>query len=242
MRNSDMRSRSLGRGNLKITQMAALPLLVVGFVLAGLPAKPAKAAYYNPRPYRSSERDYQRCAEGLLGTGLGAEDASAACAGALYPRALSSCVTTIDSETELTAPDALSGCRRVRRPHELASCVVGITGISTEGTEAIDVLDYCRRSLLPVRFSNCVVGLANKVEAFSTTEVMTTCISATNRPRQVLPSFIPQGEEVPLQPLPGTNTTTTIDPIPSRPFPNNSVPSQTTPPPTSPPRNVPALW
>lgn len=238
-----MHSRSLGSGNLKLTQIAALPLLVVGFVLAGLPAKPAQATYYNPRPYRSSERDYQRCAEGLLGTGLQEEDAAAACAGALYPRALSSCVTTIDSETELTATDALSGCRRVRRPHELASCVVGITNLSNEGTEPTEVLDYCRRSLLPLRFSNCVVGLASEVQAFSTTEMMTTCIAATNRPRQVLPSFIPQGEEIPLQPLPGTDTTTTtVEPVPSRPLPSQPLPAQTTPPPTSPPRSVPALW
>jgi hypothetical protein len=238
MRNPDMRLRRFDRKTLKIAHVATLPLLVVGFVVGGLPARPAQATYYNPRPYRSSERDYQRCAAGLLETGLQAEAASAACAGALYPRALSSCVTIIDSETELTATDALSGCRRVRRPHELASCVVGITGISSEGTAPGDVLDYCRRSLLPVRFSNCVVGLASQVQV-STTETMTTCIAATNRPRQVLPSFIPQGEEVPLQPLPETGITP--DPVLNQPVPSDPIPT-TTPPPASPPRSVPALW
>lgn len=244
MHNFDLRSRILHqtrgcRQNRSITRLFA-PLMVAGFAVAAIPASVKAATYYNPRPYRSSVGDYERCAAGLLETGLEAEDAAAACAGALYPRALSSCVTTIDSETEIVATDALAGCRRVRRPQELASCVVGITGISTEGTKPLDVLDYCRRSLLPRRFSNCVVGLANKVSDFSTTEMMTTCIAASNRPRQVLPSFIPQGEEVPLQPLPNT-TNTTGTTAPTTPLPSQPIPSQTTPPP-QPTRSVPALW
>jgi hypothetical protein len=236
MRNPDLCSQTLNRR--KFAQLTTLPLLITGFVLAGLPVRSAQAAtYYNPRPYRASASDYEKCAEGLLETGLGETDATAACAAALYPKALSSCVTTIDSETELTATDALSGCRRVRRPHELASCVVGITDISSEGTEPLDVLTYCRRSLLPARFSNCVVGLAEKV-TLSTTEMMTTCIAATNRPREVLPNFIPSGQPIPLQPLPGVDldTSTPVEPLPS----------QTTPPspstPATPPRSVPALW
>lgn len=214
-------------------------------MLAWLPAKPAQATYYNPPPYRSSQRDYRSCTDGLLGTGLKAEDAAAACAGALYPRALSSCVTTIDGKTELTATDALSGCRRVRRPRELASCVVNITGISTTETKDIDVLDYCRRSLLPVRFSNCVVGMAGQVNTFSTTEMMTTCIAASSRPRQVLPDFIPRGQEIPLQPLPGTaDADGTADSI-TTPSLNNGLNNQTpapTPAPSSPRTTVPGLW
>lgn len=213
----------------------ALPFLLAGFSLVSLPVRPVEAArYYNPRPYRSSQADYDRCAAGLLGTGLSPEDAAAACAGALYPDSLSTCVTRIDAETEIQAADALSGCRRVRRPEELASCVVGITGISTTGTEPLDVLTYCRRSLLPVRFSNCVVGIAGQVTAYTTTEMMNNCIAATNRPRQVLPNFIPQGQEVPLQPLPNTET--------SQPSLSTPTPRPTAPATPSTPRSVPALW
>lgn len=215
-----------------------VPLLVAGLTLVSLPVQPVGAAkYYNPRPYRSAEKDYESCASGLLGTDLNAEDAAAACAAALYPKSLSSCVTTIDAETEIAANDALSGCRRVRRPEELASCVVGITGISTAGTEPLDVLTYCRRSLLPIRFSNCVVGIASQVTTFSTTEMMTNCIAATSRPRQVLPSFIPSGEEVPLQPLPNTDSSSSTSITPVTPATRPTAP--TTP---ATPRSVPALW
>ena len=133
------------------------------------------------------------------------------------------------------ATDALSGCRRVRRPEDLATCVVGITGVSTTGTKPLDVLTYCRRSLLPKRFSNCVVGINGQVPAYSTTEMMDNCIAASNRPRQVLPSFIPKGEEVPLQPLPNSPITPTT---PSSQMPSQQMPSQT----PATPRSVPALW
>lgn len=234
---SDVRSPSLDR-RMKITRIAIVPTLFASCLLAALPIPVTAATYDNARPYRSSVRDYDSCAAGLLSTGLSAEDAAAACAGALYPRSLSSCVATLDGETEIAAADALSGCRRVRRPHELASCVVGITGISTAGTQALDVLDYCRRSLLPIRFSNCVVGMTNQVAA-STTEMMTTCIAASSRPRQVLPSFIPQGQEIPLQPLPGGESSSQT--IESQPFLNNT-PVPSTPPPVTQPQSVPALW
>lgn len=245
MRNFNLRLQSLDRGTLKKSQMVALPVFVGSFMLAWLPVTPAQATYYNPPPYRSSERDYRTCADGLLGTGLKAEDAAAACAAALYPRALSACVTTIDRTTELTATDALSGCRRVRRPQELASCVVNITGISTTETKSTDVLDYCRRSLLPVRFSNCVVGLAGQAKTSSTTEMMTTCIAASSRPRQVLPDFIPRGQEIPLQPLPGTaDADGTADSI-TAPSLNNGFSTETpapAPSPSSPRTTVPGLW
>ncbi len=238
MHTSNVRSPQLDC-RMKITQIALIPTLIGSCLLAALPIPVAAATYYNPPPYRSSVKDYDACAAGLLSTGLSADDAAAACAGALYPQALSSCVTTIDAETEIAAADALSGCRRVRRPVELASCVVGITGISTDGTQALDVLDYCRRSLLPLRFSNCVVGLANQVKTFSTTEMMTTCIAASSRPRQVLPSFIPEGQEIPLQPLPGGESSSQS--TQSQPF-LNETPAPVTPAPTTPSRSVPALW
>jgi len=219
----------------QVVRLATMPLLAVGLAWAGLPISAATASrYYNPSPYRSSERDYNSCAAELIGTGVTSEDAAAACAGALYPLALSACVSGIDGGTEIVATDALSSCRRVRRPEDLASCVVGITSVSTTGTEQSEVLTYCRRSLLPKRFSNCVVGIAGQVTAYSTTEMMDNCIAASNRPRQVLPNFIPQGEEVPLQPLPNGEAT----PSQTIMTPNQMTPSPT---PTT-PRSVPALW
>lgn len=242
MRHSDLSPRSLYRTRLNLRSLATFPglslglttALTAGFVLTALPVRAIEFlfqqnTYYNPKPYRSSAEAYEDCAAGLLGTGLLPEQTAEACAGALYPKALSACVTQIDFETELTAEDALFGCRRVRRPQELASCVVGITQISTVGTSPLDVLTYCRRSLLPVRFSNCVVGIASQVTAFSTTEMMTNCIAATSRPRQVLPNFIPSGQEVPLQPLPGVGNTPSIPSTPP------STPATESP-------SVPGLW
>ncbi|MCU0525825.1 MAG: hypothetical protein MUF72_13465 [Elainella sp. Prado103] len=223
--------------SMKITRIA-LPALVTGCLVAGSPISAEAASHYYPRPYRSSAADYDACAAGLLATGLSDEDAAAACGGALYPQSLSACVMAIDAETEITAADALAGCRRVRRPEELASCVVGINGIKTEGTATLDVLDFCRRSLLPVRFSNCVVGLATQIPAYTTTEMMTNCIAATRRPRQVLPSFIPQGEEIPLQELPGGEEGTSQ----SIPFDPRLDETPANPAPNTPPRSVPALW
>ncbi|MBW4467040.1 MAG: hypothetical protein KME07_16570 [Pegethrix bostrychoides GSE-TBD4-15B] len=224
----------------QIARLSALPLLTAGLAWAALPISAASASrssrYYNPDPYRSLVADYNACAVEIAGTGVQPEAAAAACGGALYPRALSSCVTGIDGGTEILASDALSNCRRVRRPQDLATCVVGINGISTTGTEPLDVLTYCRRSLLPKRFSNCVVGIAAEAPSYSTTEMMDNCIAASNRPRQVLPSFIPRGEEVPLQPLPNSPSSG-VTPTPSQIL----TPSQPTPAPST-PRSVPALW
>jgi hypothetical protein len=239
MNNFDLQSRDRQtlswlagrRVSKQVVRLTALPLLTVGLVWASLPVSSAAASrtrYFNPDPYRSSERDYNACTAQLAGVELKPEDAAAACAGSLYPLALSACVTGIDGGTEIMATDALSGCRRVRRPEDLATCVVGITGVSTTGTEPLDILSYCRRSLLPKRFSNCVVGITGQVPAYSTAQMMDNCIAASNRPRQVLPSFIPRGEEVPLQPLPNGPVTTPMTP-------SQAVPSQA-------PRSVPALW
>jgi hypothetical protein len=224
----------------RAVRLAALPLITAGLAWMTLPISAASASrYYNPDPYRSSAEDYNACAAEIASTGVEPEAAAAACGGALYPRALSSCVSGIDGGTEIMATDALSGCRRVRRPEDLASCVVGITSISTTGTEPLDVLTYCRRSLLPKRFSNCVVGIAAEVPAYSTTETMDNCIAASNRPRQVLPSFIPRGEEVPLQPLPNRSETATPT-TPSQVLTPSPVPNPTPSP--AAPRSVPALW
>jgi hypothetical protein len=231
MRNLDLRSRSVSLRESRFIRFSALHLVAAGLIATTLPADPAAAVYSTP-PFRSSTRDYQKCAAGLLGAGVAETDAADACGGALYPRDLSSCVTEISSQSGIAINDALSGCRRVRRPPELASCVVGINKVSSEGTVILNVLDNCRRSLLPVRFSNCVVGLRNQADTFSTEAAMTSCIAASQRPREVLPSFIPRGEELPSVPLPGSSD---IAPTPMQTQPpqtNNEVspPAQSAPP------------
>ncbi|NJR64434.1 MAG: hypothetical protein HC772_02485 [Leptolyngbyaceae cyanobacterium CRU_2_3] len=115
----------------------------------------------------------------------------------------------IDTATVLTSADALSNCQRVRRPVELATCVVDIGAIdsSSETASLLNVVDHCRRSLLPARFSACVVGLRSQVD-FPTETALSNCIAATNRPRNVLPDF-----------LPGTGTPTeppSVQPVPEQ--------------------------
>ncbi|MDX2217373.1 MAG: hypothetical protein SFY66_29160 [Oculatellaceae cyanobacterium bins.114] len=141
---------------------------------------------------------YQTCASSLTGAGISEADAAEACAAALYPQDLASCVTRIDNGTEIAATDALSGCRQVRRPIELATCVNDIDDTAT-GAESLVVLDNCRRSLLPIRFSACVVGLSREVD-FAPTEALETCIAAGDRPSNLRPNFIPVGQE-PVTPL-----------------------------------------
>lgn len=201
MRNSDLRSRSAASRGSHSLRFAAIPFMIAGLITALLPANPALALFdsgsldsYNPEPYRASTKDYQNCAGGLKGAGISEADIAAACAAALYPRDISTCVTRIGGETSIAATDALSNCRRVRRPPEMATCVVDISKTGVDKTALLDVLDNCRRSLLPRRFSNCVVGLRNGVDA-SIADAMTSCIAASNRPRNVLPSFVPAGQE-----------------------------------------------
>ncbi|MBF2000895.1 MAG: hypothetical protein IGS50_08615 [Synechococcales cyanobacterium C42_A2020_086] len=230
MPNSDLRSPAVllpGFSRLALPLIMSLATAVPAVALDLSPG-----TYYNPRPFRASERDYDRCAAALQRAGLDEAAVADACAAALHPQELAQCVTAINGNTELAAADVLSGCRRVRRPQELASCVVSINRISSEGTAELDVLNNCRRSLLPIRFSNCVVGLSRQLTA-STSEAMSDCIAASSRPRDVLPTFIPQGQPVPLQPLPGTELTPVQPPVDS---------GTVEPAPTTPTQTVPALW
>jgi hypothetical protein len=156
--------------------------------------------------------DYEVCANRLLGAGVSQEAAASACAAALYPTELSRCVVSIDGETTIAANDALSGCRQVRRPLDLATCVSQISNLSN-ATEPLNVLDYCRRSLLPTRYSACVVGLSREVST-PLTEVLQTCIAAGTRPRNVLPNFIPAGQEPVVTPTDPTGAEVTPPPAP----------------------------
>ena len=172
-----------------------LRLSVAQCVTAGLVAAaalPAAALTTYDGIYRSTSANYQTCVAQITGAGVAGAEASTACAAALYPQDLSRCVVGIDSKTALTSADALANCRQVRRPVELSTCVVEINAIDnpTDAAPLRNVMDHCRRSLLPTRFSACVVGLRHQ-DNFATTDALTDCIAATNRPRDVLPSFLP---------------------------------------------------
>lgn len=150
-----------------------LSLTTAGLVALSLPAN---AAFNNV-----SSGDYASCAAVLLRAGVSEAEAASACAEALQPRDIASCVGDIRSEANsLAAADVLSACRRVRRPDALASC---FTDIKTSDSSAAfaDVLDNCRRSLLPDRFSACVRGLRDEIK-FSTAAAMETCITSGGRP------------------------------------------------------------
>jgi hypothetical protein len=172
-----------------LLRLSIAQCITAGFVAAALPAA-ALTTFDNT--YRSTSGDYQTCVTQITGAGVAGADASVACAAALSPQDLSRCVVGIDSKTALTATDALSNCRQVRRPIELSTCVVQINAIDnpTDAAPLLNVMDHCRRSLLPARFSACVVGLRKQAN-FATTDALTDCIAATNRPREVLPSFLP---------------------------------------------------
>ncbi len=151
-----------------VLRIAAVQLVGIGLAALALPIAPAVAQV----------NDYQTCANQLLETGIQPAQAATACARALRPQELSSCVVNINQQTEIDAIAALSTCRRVRRPDELSTCVVDIYGIDADAGVAapLEILDSCRRSLLPTRFSACVVGLSNELELTRPT-AMSTCLS-----------------------------------------------------------------
>lgn len=136
-----------------------------------------------------SQENYEQCASQLLNHDLSEETIALACATAFKPVDLSACVSEIDTNTEISAVDALDACREVRRPRELASCTVRIdTTFIPE--QPLKVLDSCRRSLLPEEFANCTIGLNNHI-VMDVETAMTTCLDASDRVRDVFPTFIP---------------------------------------------------
>jgi len=151
--------------------IAATPLIVSGLAL-NFPAIAASV----PSSYVN---DYRFCAARLLALNVSAEAVSTACATALYPKRLSTCVYDIQRQTNILATDALATCNQVRQPDQLATCVVGISINSQEETIP-EVLDYCRLSLLPVRFAECVVGLRREIDV-TPIQAMNTCIDGSDR-------------------------------------------------------------
>ncbi|WP_017318188.1 hypothetical protein [Mastigocladopsis repens] len=172
----------------------------------------------------SYRNDFRVCAGRLLSVGITAEAASQACAEALRPGDLSSCVTRIGRQTQLAAPDVLATCRQARRPEQVSDCVVGISRYTRESDRS-EVLNYCGRSLLPVRFADCVVGLRAEID-FASTQAMESCIDASDRIRGYLPSFIPANNQ-PTEFRPNFEST----PTPAAP---SQTPAESTPTPAAP--------
>lgn len=182
----------------RAARLISIPLAMVSLV--ALSAAPVRASYSSSSfaDYRARQRDYQLCASSLLQAGIVEADVSAACSAALAPSDIGDCVTQIKDGTTIAATDALGSCRQVRRPIDLASCVVDISN-GTQNALPLDILNNCRRSLLPTRFSNCVVGISVET-TLDPTVAMQNCIAAGDRPRNVLPSFVPSSEPIPTTP------------------------------------------
>lgn len=164
----------------QIVRLSAPVLAIAGCLGMSVPSMAITTSYGN---------DYRACVGRLKGTDIAEQAISQACATALRPTDLSSCVITIDKKTQITAVDALSGCERARRPKEYATCVVGIS-LNTQ--EAINpaVLNYCSRSLLPVRFAQCVVGISSQT-SIAPTQLLDTCIDGSDIVGGVVPSSAP---------------------------------------------------
>jgi len=214
-----------------LVRLAAAQLAVAGWLGMSLPSPAATITTgSNTNPYRS-------CAGRLVRAGVSAEAAASACAGALNPPDIGRCVARIEQQTEIAAQEALATCRQVRRPIELARCVVGISD-NTRGQAVPGVLDYCSRSLLPVRYAECVVGLQREID-LAPKQALETCISASNRPLEFSPTFIPEDQNPPVQPAPAStqpqNQTSPVQPAPAPTQPQNQTPPvQPAPAPTQP--------
>ncbi len=165
----------------KLTTATAPILAIAGVLGMSLPSNAVSTSF--------RRNDYRVCAARLLSVGIPVEAASAACAAALRPRELSSCVGKIQRKTQIPATDSLSFCGRARRANDFAICVVGI-GTRSQETANRAIMSYCNRSLLPVEFAKCVVGLRSEID-FSSTQAMKSCIDANDIITKIVPSSIP---------------------------------------------------
>lgn len=164
----------------KLTAKLTIPVLAMaGIFSTALPSHAIR------NPFRRNQNEYRVCAARLLSVGIPPEAASNACAAALRPKEVSSCVGQIQRRTQIPATDSLSFCGQARRPEDLATCVVDIGTKSQETVNPL-ILSYCSRSLLPVKFAQCVVGLRSEID-FSPTQAMDNCISASDRVSNVVP-------------------------------------------------------
>jgi hypothetical protein len=153
-------------------KLTAPALAIIGLLVSSLPSVAVSDTYYG--------NDYRYCVGKLLRADFTAQAAAEGCAGALRPRELSACVTTIKGQTKIAPLDALANCRKARRPEEFATCVVGVSKNTQEAINP-ESLRYCGRSLLPVNFAKCVVGLRREINDLTPIQALDTCIDASDR-------------------------------------------------------------
>jgi hypothetical protein len=134
----------------------------------------------NTQQANASTEGYRRCADALLRQGITPQAAASACAVALKPEQLSSCVSDINrrNKSGLNPNDILNSCQQVRRPNELSTCVIDI-GRKIRDVETGSILRSCQNSLLPQRYSQCVLGLALRV-GLSGNDLLGTCLDPKN--------------------------------------------------------------
>ncbi len=168
----------------KLTAKLTAPVLTMaGLLSMTLPA------YAISNPFRRNQNEYRVCAARLLSVGIPAEAVTNACAAALRPLEVSSCVGKIQRRTQIPATDSLPYCGQARRPNDLASCVADI-GTTSQETANPAILAYCNRSLLPVKFGQCVAGLRSEID-FSPIQAMESCINPSGRISNVVPLSTP---------------------------------------------------
>lgn len=185
-----------------LIRLTAPVLAVAGLLGMSFPSVALTVSYSNK---------YRACAGRLISVGVTAQAASQACATALRPADLSTCVLDMSKKAQIPAVDALSGCRRARQPKELATCVVAISR-NTQGAVNPDVLNYCGRSLLPVQFAQCVVGLRSEID-LAPIVALNTCIDGGDR----LSAFTPSSNLPNQQPDTQFNPTFETQPVPASP-------------------------
>ena len=137
------------------------------------------------RPSHAIDAAFGACTSALLEAGIASESATATCAAARYPSALSRCAVDVAEGTGLAAADALNVCERSRRPDEVANCTLNIHN-SLLDSPSLSAHTFCGRSLLPERYGVCVVDLA-EVAALSVDDSLTRCIRAGYRPWEMGP-------------------------------------------------------
>jgi hypothetical protein len=146
-------------------------------------AQPATAGWFDFLKRKPTINPYNACTVSLDKATIKKEIAADACAEALHPDQVGTCVENIAAK-KVDSTIALGACRSVRRPMELSTCVGDIHQQDKNAT-LTDVVEFCRRSLLPERYGNCVVGLNDKPLQVVTKEGLMTCIDASDRPTDI---------------------------------------------------------
>ncbi len=157
---------------------------VIQFAVAGTIALPA--ILFSPLAVQANE--FGNCTGKLLAAGIEAESASLACAQALHPDEVASCVVDVTATADVLSEDALTACSRDRRPDEVAACFDSIY-TNLAGADPLETLNNCQLSILPSRYSDCVTGLAAASD-LTPDSSLATCSVAGYRPVDLAPTFI----------------------------------------------------